>query len=339
MNECSKLKNQNYGNHKGNEGNARGDPNVVADNANAEGEIFLPCIVRPKSRPSWTIFPKRFALKKSEEKRLVDEPVVRDYPEVFPKDFTGFPPTRQAEFQIDWVPVAAPVARLPYRLSPSKRQEQHAIDSQGLVGYYRRFIEGFSKIAKPLTKLTQKNVKFEWEDKEESTFQLLKQKLYSAPMRNVNAEGESSSLCFSLTQGSREELYDLQLRAGSGSVRSKDLEALLVRHEILNAQAKAMKEKNVKEEKSSWYEQGIPQWKWEKITMDFITKLPNTSRGYDIICVLVDRLTKSAYFLPTKETDTMERLTRLYFKEVFSRHEVAVSIISDQDSRFTSRFW
>ncbi|GJS99370.1 putative reverse transcriptase domain-containing protein [Tanacetum coccineum] len=68
--------------------------------------------------------------------------------------------------------------------------------------------------------------------------------------RNVNAEGESSSLCFSLTQGSREELYDLQPRAGSGSVRSKDLE-------ILNAQVKAMKEKNVKEEKSSWYEQGV----------------------------------------------------------------------------------
>ncbi|GKE54668.1 hypothetical protein Tco_1489824 [Tanacetum coccineum] len=59
-----------------------------------------------------------------EEKRLVDEPVVRDYPEVFPEDFTRLPPTRQAEFQIDWVPIVAPVARLPYRLSPSKIQEQ-----------------------------------------------------------------------------------------------------------------------------------------------------------------------------------------------------------------------
>nr|GFC30381.1 retrovirus-related Pol polyprotein from transposon 17.6 [Tanacetum cinerariifolium] len=53
---------------------------------------------------------------------------------------------------------------------------------QGLVGYYRRFIEGFSKIAKPITKLTQKKVKFEWGDKQEAAFQLLKQKLCSAPI-------------------------------------------------------------------------------------------------------------------------------------------------------------
>ncbi|GJX25068.1 putative reverse transcriptase domain-containing protein [Tanacetum coccineum] len=60
----------------------------------------------------------------------------------------------------------------------------------------------------------------------------------------------------------------------------------------------------------------IPQWKWKKITKDFITKLPKTSSGYDTIWLIVDRLTKSAHFLPMKETDTMERLTRLYLKEV-----------------------
>nr|GEY91039.1 hypothetical protein [Tanacetum cinerariifolium] len=58
----------------------------------------------------------------------------------------------------------------------------HVIDSQGLAGYYRRFTEGFSKIAKPMTNLTQKKVKFEWGDKQEVAFQLLKQKLYSAPI-------------------------------------------------------------------------------------------------------------------------------------------------------------
>ncbi|GJZ34522.1 putative reverse transcriptase domain-containing protein [Tanacetum coccineum] len=58
----------------------------------------------------------------------------------------------------------------------------HVIDSQGLAGYYQRFIEGFLKIAKPMTKLTQKKVKFEWGDKQETTFQLLKQKLCSAPI-------------------------------------------------------------------------------------------------------------------------------------------------------------
>ncbi|GJR91159.1 putative reverse transcriptase domain-containing protein [Tanacetum coccineum] len=299
---------------------------------------------------------------KSEKKRLEDVPIVQDFPEVFPEDFPGLPPTRQVEFQIDLVPGAAPVARAPYRLAPSEMKELseqlkelsdkgfirpmknryplpkiddlfdqlqgssvyskidlrsgyhqlrvreedipktafrtryghyefqvmpfgltnapavfmdlmnrvckpyldkfvivfiddiliysknkqeheehlklilellkkeelyakfskcefwipkvqflgHVIDSEGihvdpakiesikdwtspkspteirqflgLAGYYRRFIEGFSKIAKPMTKLTQKKVKFVWGDKQEAAFQLLKQKLCSAPI-------------------------------------------------------------------------------------------------------------------------------------------------------------
>ncbi|GJS37517.1 retrotransposon protein, putative, ty3-gypsy subclass [Tanacetum coccineum] len=80
-------------------------------------------------------------------------------------------------------------------------------------------------------------------------------------------------------------------------------------------------------------------WKWENITMDSVTKLPNTSSGQDVIWVIVDRLTKSAHFLPMKETDSMEKLTRQYLKEVVSRHGEPVSIISDRDSKFTSHFW
>ncbi|GJT04891.1 putative reverse transcriptase domain-containing protein [Tanacetum coccineum] len=83
----------------------------------------------------------------------------------------------------------------------------------------------------------------------------------------------------------------------------------------------------------------IPQWKWERITIDFVTKLPKTSSGHDTIWLIIDRLAKSAHFLPIKETDTMERLTRLYLKEVVSRHGVPVSVISDRDSKFTSHFW
>ncbi|GJX39560.1 reverse transcriptase domain-containing protein [Tanacetum coccineum] len=79
--------------------------------------------------------------------------------------------------------------------------------------------------------------------------------------------------------------------------------------------------------------------KWEKITMDFVTKLPKTESGQDTIWVIVDRLTKSAYLLPMKENDSMEKLTRQYLKEVVSRHGVPVSIIFDHDDRFTSQFW
>ncbi|GKC77708.1 putative reverse transcriptase domain-containing protein, partial [Tanacetum coccineum] len=196
---------------------------------------------------------------KSKEKRLEDVPVIQEFPEVFPKDLLGIPPTRQVEFQIDLVPGATPVARATYRLAPSEMKELakqlqeltdkgfirpmknrypllriddlfdqlqgssiylkidlrvqflgHVIDCRGihvdpakiesikdwaspktpteirqflgLAGYYRRFIEGFSKIAKSMTKLTQKGVKFDWGDKQEAAFQLLKQKLCSAPI-------------------------------------------------------------------------------------------------------------------------------------------------------------
>ncbi|GJV27189.1 putative reverse transcriptase domain-containing protein [Tanacetum coccineum] len=83
----------------------------------------------------------------------------------------------------------------------------------------------------------------------------------------------------------------------------------------------------------------IPEWKWERIAMDFITKLPRTSSGHDSIWVIVDRLTKSAHFLPMGEDYKMDRLARLYLNEIVDRHGVPVSIISDRDSRFTSRFW
>ncbi|GJS86989.1 putative reverse transcriptase domain-containing protein [Tanacetum coccineum] len=73
--------------------------------------------------------------------------------------------------------------------------------------------------------------------------------------------------------------------------------------------------------------------------MDFITKLPKTSNGHDTIWVIVDRLTKSVHFIPTRETYSMKTLTRLYIKEIVSRHEVPISIILDRDSHFTSRLW
>ncbi|GKF35203.1 hypothetical protein Tco_0108403, partial [Tanacetum coccineum] len=60
---------------------------------------------------------------KSEKKRLEDVPIIQNFPEVFPEDLSGLPPTRQVEFQIDLIPGAAPVARAPYRLAPSEMKE------------------------------------------------------------------------------------------------------------------------------------------------------------------------------------------------------------------------
>ncbi|GJU91832.1 putative reverse transcriptase domain-containing protein [Tanacetum coccineum] len=80
----------------------------------------------------------------------------------------------------------------------------------------------------------------------------------------------------------------------------------------------------------------IPQWKWDNITMDFVTKLPKSSQGYNTIWVIVDQLTKSAIFVPMRETDLMEKLARMYLKEVGMRHGIPVSIICDRDPRFAS---
>nr|XP_043630383.1 uncharacterized protein LOC122601708 [Erigeron canadensis] len=82
-----------------------------------------------------------------------------------------------------------------------------------------------------------------------------------------------------------------------------------------------------------------PEWKWEHIAMDFITKLPKTRSGRDTIWVIVDRLTKSAHFVAIRETDGVDTLARLYIKEVVSKHGVPVSIISDRDSRYNSNLW
>nr|GEV20319.1 hypothetical protein [Tanacetum cinerariifolium] len=73
--------------------------------------------------------------------------------------------------------------------------------------------------------------------------------------------------------------------------------------------------------------------------MDFVTKLPKSSQGYDTIWIIVDRLTKSAIFMPMRETDPLDKLARMYLKEVVTKHGIPVSIICDRDPRFSSNFW
>ncbi|GJU86278.1 putative reverse transcriptase domain-containing protein [Tanacetum coccineum] len=309
----------------------------------------------------------------------------------------------------------------------------------GLAGYYRRFIEGFSKIARPMTKLTQKSVKFEWGEKAEAAFQLLKQKLCSAPILALPEGSENFVVyCDASHKGlgavlmQREEViayasrqlkvheknyttHDLELEGAEYEaktlvrivkrLRLRDLissrkgeRGLNLPKQILSAQSEARKEENFINEdwrgminklepradgtlclnNRSWIPclgdlralimheshkskysihlgsdkmyQDLKKLYWwpnmkaeiatyENITMDFVTKLPRTTAGQDTIWVIVDRLTKSTYFLPMREDDTLENLTRQYLKEVVSKHGVPVSIISDRDGKFTSHFW
>ncbi|GJZ23618.1 putative reverse transcriptase domain-containing protein [Tanacetum coccineum] len=395
----------------------------------------------------------------------------------------------------------------------------------GLAGYYRRFIEGFSKIAKSMTKLTQKGIKFDWGEKEENAFQLIKQKLCSAPIlalpegsedfvvycdashkglgvvlmqrekviayasrqlkvheKNYTTHDlELGSVVFALKiwrhylYGTRctvftdhkslqhildqKELnmrqrrwlellsdYDCDIRYHPGKAnvvadalsRKERIEPLRVRalvmtisldlpKQILEAQIEAQKPENLVNEdvggiirrdipkerlepradgtlclhgrswipcygdlrsvimheshkskysihpgsekmyqdvkKLYWWpnmkadiatyvskcltcarvkaehqrpsgllvQPKIPEWKWDNITMDFITKLPKSSQGFDTIWVIVDRLTKSTHFLPIRENDPLDKLASLYLNRIVARHGIPASIICDHD--------
>ncbi|GJV81039.1 putative reverse transcriptase domain-containing protein [Tanacetum coccineum] len=378
-----------------------------------------------------------------------------------------------------------------------------------LAGYYRRFIEGFSKIAKSMTKLTQKGIKFDWGEKEENAFQLIKQKLCSAPILAL-PEGSEDFVVYcdashkglgvvlmqrekviayasrqlkvheknytthDLELGSVKELnmrqrrwlellsdYDCDIRYHPGKAnvvadalsRKERIEPLRVRalvmtigldlpKRILEAQIEAQKPENLVNEdvggiirrdipkerlepradgtlclhdrswlpcygdlrsvimheshkskysihpgsekmyqdvkKLYWWpnmkadiatyvskcltcarvkaehqrpsgllvQPEIPEWKWDNITMDFITKLffflPKSSARFlpiKSIPVIVDRLTKSAHFLPIRENDLLDKLARLYLNMIVARHGITASIICDRDGRFTSNFW
>ncbi|GJX22687.1 putative reverse transcriptase domain-containing protein [Tanacetum coccineum] len=226
----------------------------------------------------------------------------------------------------------------------------------GLAGYYRRLIKGFLKIAKSMTKLTQKGVKFYWGDKEEAAFQLLKKKLCSAPILAlpegsedfvVYCDASHKGLGVVLMQREKTEAHkpeNLKTEDVGGMIRKdipkeklepcadgticlngkswlpcySDLRTVIM-HESYKSKYSIHSgfDKMYQDMKKLYW---WPNMKadiatYDNITMDFVTKLPKSSRGYDTIWVIVDRLTKSAIFVPMREIDPMEKLARMYLKE------------------------
>ncbi|GKD52307.1 putative reverse transcriptase domain-containing protein [Tanacetum coccineum] len=224
----------------------------------------------------------------------------------------------------------------------------HVIDNKG-VHVDPAKIEAIKNWAAPKTP-TEKDKKYESGKEEEEAFQILKQKLCSAPIlalpkgtedfmvheeKYTTHDLELGAVVFALrlwrhylyrtkcvvftdhklanTLSQKERIKPLRVRALVMSVLNN------LPKQILDAQNEAMKKKN----------------NWEMITMNFISGLPKTPSGYDLIWVIADRLTKLAHFLPIKKTDSIEKFTQLYLKEVVCRHGVPISIISDRDNHFT----
>ncbi|GJV26403.1 putative reverse transcriptase domain-containing protein [Tanacetum coccineum] len=196
-NECPKLKNQNRGNKAGKKTKeARGKAYVLGGGeANPESNAATGLLGHPFNinlmlveLGSFDVIIGMDWLANHHAVIVYDEKIVRipygDEVLIVQEDLPGLPPIRQVEFQIDLVPCAAPGARTPYRLAPTELQELSTqLQELSDKGFIRPSSSPcFSKIAKPMTKLTQKNVKFDWSEKEKAAFQLLKQRLCSAPI-------------------------------------------------------------------------------------------------------------------------------------------------------------
>ncbi|GJX35654.1 putative reverse transcriptase domain-containing protein [Tanacetum coccineum] len=309
----------------------------------------------------------------------------------------------------------------------------------GLAGYYRRFIKGFLRIAKSMTKLTQKGIKFDWGEKEENAFRLIKQKLCSAPIlallegsedfvvycdasHDKGLDSPFSPIHKGLGEGGRtdhkslqhildqKELnmrqrrwlellsdYDCNIRYHPGKIEAQKPENLvkedvggIIRRDIPKERLEPRADRTLCLHGRSWLpyygdlrslimheshkskysihlgsekmyqdmkklywwpnmkadiatyvskcltcarvkaehqrpsgllvQPEIPKWKWDNITMDFITKLPRSSQGFDTIWVIVDRLTKSAHFLPIREKTIGNKLAMVKPEQDSARH-------------------
>ncbi|WVZ80271.1 hypothetical protein U9M48_027762 [Paspalum notatum var. saurae] len=236
----------------------------------------------------------------------------------------------------------------------------------GLAGYYQRFIENFSRIAKPMTSLLEQDAEFRWTNAQQAAFDELKKRLITAPVLTLpdqqkkfivycdaSRDGlgcvlmqEGKVIAYASRQlrkhehqkidihpGSTKMYYDLKERFWWYGMKRAVAEYVAICDTCQRVKAEHQRPAGLLQPLK------VPEWKWEEITMDFIVGLPRTQRGYNSIWVVVDRLTKVAHFIPVNTTYLGAKLAELYISRIVCLHGLPKRIISDRDSQFTSRFW
>ncbi|GKA23492.1 putative reverse transcriptase domain-containing protein [Tanacetum coccineum] len=254
---------------------------------------------------------------------------------------------------------------MPFGLTNAPAEEKlYAKFSKCLAGYYRRFIEGFSKIAKSMTKLTQKGIKFDWGEKEENAFQLIKQKLCSVVLMQREKVIAYASRQLKVHEKNYIPATHDQLKANvvaDALSRKERIEPLLFEplvmtigldlpKRILEAQIEAQKPENLVNEMVKAEHQRpsgllvqpeIPEWKWDNITMDFITRqTTRRHKGFDTIWDYGSTYKIcSREFLPIRENDPLDKLAMLYLTNSGKNNGSPASNYSViVDGRFTSNF-
>nr|GEZ47564.1 putative reverse transcriptase domain-containing protein [Tanacetum cinerariifolium] len=208
----------------------------------------------------------------------------------------------------------------------------------GLAGYYKRFIEGFSKNARPMTKFTQKKVKFDWGDKQEEAFQVIKQKLCSSPILALPKESEDFVVyCDASIKGLGAVLIQREKVIDYGSRLLKVHEKNYTTHDL---ELGAVKELNMR------------QRRWLELLSDYDCEICYHPRKANVVADALSwkerikalwiralvmtiglDLPRQILEAQMEETGPMDKLARLYLKEVVTRHGIPVSIISDRDPR------
>nr|GEU89152.1 hypothetical protein [Tanacetum cinerariifolium] len=286
----------------------------------------------------------------SKGKQLEDVPVARDYPEVFPKDLPGLPSARPVEFQIDLIPGAAPVARAPYRLALSEMKELleqlQELSKKGFIRPRKANVvaDAMSRKERIEPLLVRALVMTIGLDVPR---QILEAQIEALKLENFEKEDVGGMIRKDIPKEKLKPcadgdlcLNDMSWLPCYGDLRSvimyeshkskysihpgfdkmyQDMNKLYwwpnMKANIATYVSKCLTCARVKVEHQRpsglLVQPVIPEWKWDNIMMDFITKLPKSSQSFDTIWVIVDRLTKLVHFLPIKENDPLNKLARL----------------------------